>query len=247
MPATFLFITPDAWRDDTLTIGGARAHHLARVRRVAAGELLRAALPDGRVLRAAVTGVTATAVVAHVLAVEPPAGVSPCRITLCQAVLKGEKMELVVQKASELGAHTLAPVFAARSVPRWTAAQARERAARWARIAESAAEQCERSLPLRVLPPAPLPDPPPDGPSLLLHERAGRALPEIAAAYPRLDAVTLYLGPEGGWTDAEAARLRDAGAQPVHLGGRVLRAETASIAAVTLAQYLWGDLARPQV
>ncbi|OPZ83180.1 MAG: Ribosomal RNA small subunit methyltransferase E [bacterium ADurb.Bin429] len=243
MPATFLFITPDESLGDTLMIGGARAHHLARVRRVAAGEQLRAVLPDGRVLRAEVMKVTASAVTARILAEEPPAGVSPCRITLCQAVLKGEKMELVVQKASELGAHALAPLFAARSVPRWTAAQARERAERWSRIAEASAEQCERSIPLRVLPPAPLPGPPPEGLALLLHEREGHALPEIAAAHPRLDAVTLYVGPEGGWTDEEAALLRAAGARPIHLGGRVLRAETASIAAVTLAQYLWGDLA----
>jgi 16S rRNA (uracil1498-N3)-methyltransferase len=95
---------------------------------------------------------------------------------------------------------------------------------------------------LRVLPPAPLPGPPADGLCLLLHERDGRALTEIAAAQSRADAVALYIGPEGGWTEAEAAQLCAAGALPVHLGSRILRAETASLAAVTLAQYLWGDL-----
>lgn len=242
MGATFLFITPEDVRGDSLTIGGERFHHLARVRRVGVGELLRAALPDGRVLTAEVTAVTAREIVARILAEEPPTGLSPCRITLCQAVLKGEKMDWVVQKATELGVATLAPVYAARSVPRWTDAQGRARAARWARIAESTAEQCERSLPPQVLAPAPLPGVEDDDLRLLLHEREGDSLAALVTAYPHIDAVTLYVGPEGGWTEEETVLLRGRGAQAVHLGGRVLRADTAGLVAVALTQYLWGDL-----
>jgi 16S rRNA (uracil1498-N3)-methyltransferase len=242
MGATFLLISPDDVRGDVLAISGARFHHLARVRRVCVGEALRAALPDGRILQAVVMQVTAGALTARILAEEPPADRSRCRVTLCLAVLKGEKMEWVVQKATELGVEAIVPLLAARSVPRWTAAQGRDRAERWTRIAESAAEQCERSRPPTVLPPAPLPGPAADGLGLLLHERDGQPLPVIAAACPRVEAVSLYIGPEGGWTDAEATQLRDAGARPVHLGPRILRAETAALTAVALAQYLWGDL-----
>lgn len=242
MSATFVLIDPGDVHGDTLAIGGARFHHLARVRRVAVGERLRAALPDGRVLLAEVTRVTAGELQARVLCHEPPAGQPRCRVTLCQALLKGEKMEMVVQKATELGVEAIVPLAAARSVPRWTPAQGRDRAERWARIAESAAEQCERSLPPRVLAPAPLPGPAVDGLRLLLHERDGRPLPAIAAECPRVEAVALYVGPEGGWTEEETALLRAAGAQPVHLGSRILRAETAAITAVALAQYVWGDL-----
>ena len=159
-------------------------------------------------------------------------------------MLKGDKIEFVVQKASELGVATLLPILAARSVPRWTPAQGRERAARWQRVAEAAAEQSERSLPLRILDPCALPEALAVSPvpRLLLHEREGRSLPTVAAEFPSLDAVTLFIGPEGGWDDAEVAALGKAGVIPIHLGGRILRAETASLAAVTLAQYLWGDL-----
>ncbi len=176
-------------------------------------------------------------------------GLSPCRIMLCQAVLKGEKMDLVVQKASELGVTTLAPLQARRSIPQWKPAQAIERAERWQRIADAAAEQCERSIPLQVDVPGTLSDSlaTPHGVSFLLHERDGQSLPALAEQYRSLQAIRLYVGPEGGWDEGEVRLLRDAGVIPIHLGGRILRAETASLAAVTLAQYLWGDLGGPSL
>jgi len=242
---TYLFLPNDAARDGLLTVTGAAYHHLTRVRRVHIGELLRAALPNGRVLRAEVTQITTDQLLALVLEDTAATGLSPCAITLYQAVLKGEKMEMVVQKAGELGARALVPVYTRRSIPRWTAEQGYERATRWQRIADAAAAQCERPLPLWVDMPTPLATvlaAPRTTLSLLLHERDGQALHDLAARVPTAHAVDLFLGPEGGWDDDETAAILSAGAHPIHLGHRILRAETAALAALALTQFLWGDL-----
>lgn len=240
----WLIINGEEQQGEELEIRGPRFHHLARVCRARVGETLRAALPDERVVRAEIVEITAEVVRARIVAEESPAGLPPCRITIYQAVLKGEKMDFVVQKATELGACTLAPLQARRCIPRWTPDQALERARRWQRIADAAAEQCERSIPLQVELPqcltAAIAAQPPL--ALLLHERDGQHLRDLAAARPRVTDLGLYLGPEGGWDDEEVQTLRTAGVLPVHLGPRILRAETAAVTALALAQYLWGDL-----
>ena len=249
MNPTYLLITSADYQGAVLEIRGAKYHHLAHVRRVRVGAPLRAALPDGRVFVAEVAEITAELLRATITGEEQVLGLSPCRITLYQAVLKGEKMDMVVQKAGELGATTLVPLPAKRSIPQWTPAQALQRTERWQRIADAAAEQCERCIPLQVLAPQNLSEAIQSlqGRGLLLHEREGEPLPAIARQFPDLTEVGLFLGPEGGWDDVEVRLLRDAGVMPVHLGGRVLRAETASIVAITLAQYLWGDLGNPSL
>jgi len=240
----WLIIAENEYQGDELVIHGPRFHHFARVRRVRVGETLRAALPDGRVVRAEVAEITADALRARIVAEDSSADLPPCRITLCQAVLKGEKMDFVAQKATELGAMALVPLLTRRGIPRWTGAQALERACRWQRIADTAAEQCERAFPLRVEPPQSLEDSVVMQPplALLLHERNGLHLREIAAAHPRATDLSLFLGPEGGWDEEEAEMLRASGAISIHLGPRILRAETAAVTALALAQYLWGDL-----
>lgn len=244
---TFLSIDPDELQEGLLEIAGARYHHLVRVRRLAVGALLCATLPDGRIYRAEIVDITGRSLRARVLGEEQPTGISPCHITLAQAVLKGDKMETVVQKATELGVRTLIPIRAARSIPRWTPEQADERVARWQRVAEGAAEQSERSLPLHITPIRSLADAlrQPASLRIVLSERGGQTLRTLAARYPILPAVTLFLGPEGGWSEEEMTAFMADRVEPLHLGRRILRAETASLVAVALAQYHWGDLATP--
>ncbi len=242
MPPIHLLLTPAHLTAEGFRLDGDQYHHLVRVRRVQLGDALQAALPDGRLLQARVTEITPTALHARVDQTTQ-AALLPCAFTLYLAVLKGEKMDFLVQKATELGVTTLVPVFAQRCVPRWTPAQAQERTRRWTRIAESAATQAERVLPPQVTFPQPLAacltGP---GLGLLLHERDGVSLRTLAAATPQPAAIRLFIGPEGGWTPEECALLRAHGILPIHLGQRILRAETAAIAALTLAQFLWGDL-----
>jgi 16S rRNA (uracil1498-N3)-methyltransferase len=166
----------------------------------------------------------------------PPAAVE---IALVVALAKGEKMDLVVQKATELGAARILPFAAERSVVRLEPAKGEERAARWRRIAEEAARQCGRADVPEVRPPAALAgalaDLAPGTRAFVFHPGAGR----LAGAAPSLAAV---VGPEGGLTDAELRACEAAGAVRASLGPRTLRAETAAIVAVALLQSRFGDL-----
>lgn len=157
MQSTYILISAAEYAGVQIEIAGPKYHHLVRVRRMRPGMVLRAALPDGRLLEAEISEITPDILRARVLREEMITGLSPCRITLHQAVLKGEKMELVVQKASELGVATLAPLLTRRSIPQWSPQQAAQRVERWQRIADAAAEQCERCIPMLVEMPRPLP------------------------------------------------------------------------------------------
>jgi 16S rRNA (uracil1498-N3)-methyltransferase len=153
-------------------------------------------------------------------------------------------MEWVVQKATELGAAEIHPVVTARTDAVARPALKGSRQERWEKVAAGAAEQSGRAVVPCVAPTTTLDrflGTDPRGLKLLLLETPGLTPLSQAAARPP-EAVTLLLGPAGGWEHAEAGRIEAAGFSAVSLGPRVLRAETAAIAAVGIAQALWGDL-----
>ncbi|HSD20891.1 MAG TPA: 16S rRNA (uracil(1498)-N(3))-methyltransferase [Anaeromyxobacter sp.] len=165
-------------------------------------------------------------------------------VWLLAALAKGEKMDLVVQKATELGAAGIAPFAAERSVVRLEPDKGEERARRWRRIAEEASRQCGRADVPLVRAPAPLAAAlgalPPGALALVFHPGGAPVLalePVASGAYAAI------VGPEGGLTEAERAVCATAGAREAALGPRVLRAETAAIVAVALLQARFGDLA----
>ena len=175
-----------------------------------------------------------------------PDGPALRTLVLAQALAKGEKMDLVVQKATELGASAIAPFAAARSVVRLDERRARERVERWRRIAREAARQCGRADAPAVRAVASL-----EGvleqaraegaAALVLHEgerkrRLSEALAEGAGP------VVIVVGPEGGFATEELDAAWKLGASPVTLGRRVLRTETAGLAALAVARFLEGDL-----
>jgi 16S rRNA (uracil1498-N3)-methyltransferase len=166
-------------------------------------------------------------------------------ISLLFALSKGDKGELVVQKATELGAARLCPWAAERSVLKLDAGKGRERAARWRRIAEEAARQCGRSDVPAVEEPmglaAALAAVPAGHRLVVLHGPGG--LPLEALGLEGAPGVALVIGPEGGLTDGELAACRAAGAVRGSLGPRTLRAETAAIAGLAVLQAVAGDLA----
>jgi len=167
----------------------------------------------------------------------PPAAVE---IALLAALAKGEKMDLVVQKATELGVARILPFAAERSVVRLDPAKGASRAARWRRIAEEAARQSGRTDVPEVRPPASLAealgDLAPGTRAFVFHPGGG---PLGGGAAATLAAV---VGPEGGLTEAEVRACEAAGAARASLGPRTLRAETAAIVAVALLQARFGDL-----
>jgi 16S rRNA (uracil1498-N3)-methyltransferase len=171
-------------------------------------------------------------------------GEAAAQVWLLFALAKGEKADLVVQKATELGVARLAPFVAARSVVRLDGDRAEERARRWRRIAEEAARQCGRNDVPEVRAPRGLPEVlrevPPGFARLVFHAEGGSALgsvgPSPAGGYAAV------IGPEGGLTPEEVSACEAAGFARVALGPRTLRAETAAIVSVALLQARHGDL-----
>lgn len=169
---------------------------------------------------------------------------APLALTLAQALATADKMDWVVQKAVELGACAIVPVQARRSVLRLSGERAEKRLGHWQQVIVSACEQCGRNrlpeladvvdLPHYLAQPAAAHEM-----RLLLSPGAGIRL----SALPRpAGAVTLLVGPEGGFDPDEEAAARAGGFQPVSLGPRVLRTETAGLAAIAAIMALWGDL-----
>ncbi|MGP8033804.1 MAG: 16S rRNA (uracil(1498)-N(3))-methyltransferase [Steroidobacteraceae bacterium] len=171
---------------------------------------------------------------------------SPLAVTLAQGVSRGERMDLVVQKATELGVRQLAPVLTERSVVRLTAQQADRKLNHWRAITIAACEQCGRNRLPALAPPVTLAQflrdaaaaGAPAHTRLLLSPEGSAPLKDLKHPAP---AVTVLIGPEGGLTDEEEQAAVAAGFAAVRLGPRVLRTETAAIAALTLLQRELGD------
>lgn len=169
---------------------------------------------------------------------------SPLNITLVQAVSAAERMDFTLQKSVELGVVEIRPVISERCVVRLSGERAEKRVARWQEIVVSACEQSGRNIVPRVLP-------------LTTYAQALRQLPQettkllmslnraqnLSDVQPQSGKVVFMVGPEGGWTEKEEQQAFDAGFQSVTLGKRVLRTETASLAAIAAMQTLWGDFA----
>ena len=215
----------------------AAAHHAARVLRLREGDAVvlfdgrggeyqaRLAMPGrGRVL--AETG--------EHRAIERE---SPLAVTLVQGVSSGEKMDFTVQKAVELGVAALHPVLGARSVVRLDSERGAKKLAHWRRIAVAACEQCGRNRIPEVAAPVPLEAyRAPAGTKILLAPSGSAKLAGVAKG-----PVILAVGPEGGFSPDEEQGLLRAGFSPVRLGPRVLRTETAALAALAALNALAGD------
>ena len=226
-----------------LQLGGAQAQYVGRVLRLRPGDSLTVFDGNGGEYAATIARVTKQELALDVGAHRSGTAESPLRLRLVQGVSRGEKMDTVVQKATELGVHRISPVLTEFSVVRLDAERAAKRHAHWQKVAQSACEQCGRNIVPSVDPPRSL-----DAwfadegnlrdPSLILHAGAGDSM----AAMPSPgNAVTLLVGPEGGFSDAELARAAGAGVRAVSLGPRILRTETAALAALCVAQAAWGD------
>jgi 16S rRNA (uracil1498-N3)-methyltransferase len=227
------------------TLGAAQSHHLRSVLRLKTGDDL--VLFDGAggefaatIFRLGKRGVTVAVRSRRMVSRE-----SPLAVTLAQAVSSGERMDYTIQKAVEIGVAAIQPLVASRSVVRLSAERADRRASHWRAVAIAACEQCGRNH----LPPvaavvslqrwlAQLPAGGDGSQRLLLAPLAGTRLRELDR--PR-HSVVLLAGPEGGLTQEEDAAARRGGFVPVSLGPRVLRTETAAVAALAAIQALWGD------
>ena len=169
---------------------------------------------------------------------------SPLNITLVQAVSAAERMDFTLQKSVELGVAEIRPVISERCVVRLSGERAEKRVARWQEIVVSACEQSGRNIVPKVLPlttyTQALQQLPQETTKLLMSLNRAQKLSDVR---PQSGKVVFMVGPEGGWTEKEEQQAFDAGFQSVTLGKRVLRTETASLAAIAAMQTLWGDFA----
>ena len=169
---------------------------------------------------------------------------SPLNITLVQAVSAAERMDFTLQKSVELGVAEIRPVISERCVVRLSGERAEKRVARWQEIVVSACEQSGRNIVPKVLPlttyAQALQQLPQETTRLLMSLNRAQKLSNVR---PQSGKVVFMVGPEGGWTEKEEQQAFDAGFQSVTLGKRVLRTETASLAAIAAMQTLWGDFA----
>lgn len=232
---------------EEVTLPPQAGEHLTRVLRLQEGAALilfngaGGEYPARLGARHGKSGRTTARVVAH----DPVERESPLSITLMQGVARGERMDLIVQKATELGVARIVPVLAERSVVRVDAKQRARKQEHWQSIAISACEQCGRNRVPIVDEPLALGDAlaklPADSARALLAADAGQSLADFAARGARRP-LALLIGPEGGLADNERQFAATSGFQDCRLGPRILRTETAGLAALATLQAVAGDL-----
>ena len=232
----------------TVALGADEARHAHDVLRLEAGEEVFVFDGEGHEYCCLITELTSRSATLNVVEEVPPASPeSPLHFTLAVALLKGEKFDLVVQKATELGVTRLTPLVTARADVRIREpGDARKKAERWARIAFESAKQCGRAQLMLVDPPMNLDEffrSITDVQLKLTYTaRDGDPHADLAKMDLKGGWIAAMIGPEGGWTDDELKQAGGNGSKLVTLGGRILRAETAAIAVATLLQHRFGDL-----
>jgi len=232
-------------KGNEITLNEEDLKHAYRVLRLKPGD--HAAVSDGRgAVKYGVITVSEPEIVRVRLEQDLPAAESPLELTLVQSLAKGEKMEQVIRQTVELGIKRIIPVVTARSVPRLDSSKEEKKITRWRSIIRSAAAQCRRAYLPQLEPLHGLQSILPliaASKTLVPYEREGNAplVEVLSRPKPKNKAVLLFIGPEGGFNSEEIKAIEEAGGITVHLGPRILRTETAAVAAVSMLQAAWGD------
>lgn len=244
MPRTRLYIPGAHGTESLLHLDADKARYLGRVLRLRAGDTVSVFDGAGSEYLTTITALGKSSATLRIDSKTATRTESPLRVHLVQGVSRGERMDFVVQKATELGVKRITPVLTEFGVVKFDARRAGKRRDHWQKVAASACEQSGRvRLPLID---APLPlrnwfggKPPKVDAEIILKPGAAEPLTAIA---PPATKVCVLIGPEGGFSDGEFDDARAAGFDAVSLGPRVLRTETAAIATIAVLQSLWGDL-----
>lgn len=219
------------------------AHHAARVLRLREGDAVQIFDGNGNECRGVIAELSGRRVVVGNIAATNTNRESPLQVVLAQALSSSEKMDWVIQKATELGVAEFQPLDTGRSVARLTAERAAKRIEHWQQVAIAACEQCGRNLlpklhaPLDIMVWLQQMQKMADAKFILLPQGA---VSMHAQAKPQ-GKVVLLIGAEGGFTRAESDAALHCGFIPIRMGARVLRTETAAIAGLAALQTLWGD------
>ncbi|HWT28426.1 MAG TPA: 16S rRNA (uracil(1498)-N(3))-methyltransferase [Methylophilaceae bacterium] len=229
----------------TITLTPNAAVHASRALRLQVGDQALLFNGDGNDYLCELIVVKKTEVVAKIKAVEHVDSESPLKISLAQAISSGDRMDYTIQKAVELGVGAIQPIASQRSVVKLTGERAEKRREHWQNVVISACEQSGRAVLPTVAAPLSLADwlarPSSADLRITLSPTAEHCLHELP---PPQGEICLLIGAEGGLTEHEIALAASQGFVPVRLGNRILRTETAPIAAISAMQTLWGDFNR---
>lgn len=241
-----LFADPSDVQDELLTITGPEVNHIRNVMRLKPGEEISVSIGgDGKEYRYGIESYTEDSVLCRLRFVKDKEVELPVKVLLFQGLPKADKMDLIVQKAVELGAAEIIPVSMERCVVKLDAGKAAKKTARWQTIAESAASQSRRSIIPRVLAPMSMKE----AVEYAKEQTEVRVIPyelqeDDGSAKQYLESlkegqsVSIFIGPEGGFTPAEVELAKEAGIRPISLGRRILRTETAGLAILSWLIYI---------
>lgn len=232
--------------DDVIEIQGDDYHHISRVMRMGIGDHILCCDQDGRTAEVKIASITDQAVIAHVVKWAQWSNEMPVSITIASGLPKGDKLELIIQKGTEMGATSFVPFIAARSIVKWDAKKGGKKVDRWSKIAKEAAEQSHRNKIPTVFEPLAFQD-------LIKHcvgyQHKVIAYEEDAKQGEKSklvdtfkqaktgDTMIIAFGPEGGFTDTEIMTLKENGFISCGLGPRILRTETAPLYTLAAASF----------
>ena len=215
--------------------------------RARVGEIVTVGDPAGHFFRARLTSMTESGGKAVVFQAISPAPESPLRLDVYQALPQKERFELILQKLTEIGVYRIVPYVSERSTTLEEREAGQRKSHRWPDVLRRAAKQCRRGIIPELSPPLPLAEALAEAAQAELvltlseHEK-GRGLKEVMAGDKKYSHISLFVGPEGGFSTAELEAMAAAGFVSLSLGSRILRTETAAIVGAALVQSYWGDL-----
>lgn len=242
-------VSPEAVHNGIILITGEDHKHLSQVLRLEPGDRIGVFDGSGMEYEASLLSVEKLEARAEILSREASLTEPETKVTLFQGLLKGEKMDFVIQKAVELGIHQIVPVITQRTVVRLDDKERDKKAQRWNKIASEASKQCGRATVPTVLAPMDwkiaLDKMQSFTAKVLLYENEQKkCLKEILKCYNinKIRDIALFIGPEGGFSQEEADGCLKAGIDTAGLGKRILRAETAAISVLSITMYEMGEL-----
>ncbi|MFZ5946030.1 MAG: 16S rRNA (uracil(1498)-N(3))-methyltransferase [Bacillota bacterium] len=241
------FVAPEGIKDNKAYITGSDAHHITQVLRLKKDDKIIVIDGTGLEYETVIKELKENCVAGEIVGVTSSKRDARTRVTLVQGVPKGDRMELIIQKCTELGVVSIIPVITQRTVVKLDDVKRKQRVERWQKIAQEASKQCKRAI-------VPTIDKIYDWDDYLKEVDEGEevlvlwedestvGLKEILTTRTDLASITLVVGPEGGFTNEEVAKLKGRGAHSVSIGSRILRTETAGFAAIIMTLYEFGDL-----
>lgn len=242
------FFVPQLYNEE-MYIEGVDARHISKVLRMQPGTQLQIVSDDGVSAMAEITAIDSERVTVRCLEKLAESHEPRVKLVLAQGLAKGEKMDFIIQKAVEMGAYSVIPVAMEHSVVRLDGAKAAKKVERWQKIAESAAKQSKRDIIPEVQPVQSMAEMLAKcncQTKIIAYECEDRlslkAALKAAEEAGGISELLLIIGPEGGISEGELEQARQAGAVPVSLGRRILRAETAGLVAISAIFYETGDL-----